>query len=160
MEEDNSDFSSSLRIQQICSRAVFPLKPPPIAAMPLLRESGALLWAAICLQIWITHLFAVCLCQHRHVLTSDQSRTLQVSWYLLGLYWRSEKGGSGLCWSHPCSDPSAQRAICTVHVRALMNTYSTTIGTQIKTHGGGRICSYTASQDAHILTRKTPCSTS
>lgn len=67
------------------------------------ENANFLLWAAICLQIWITHLFSVCLCQHRHVLTSDQSWTLQVSWYLLGLYWRSGKQGSGLCWSHPCS---------------------------------------------------------
>lgn len=44
-----------------------------------------------------THLFSVCLCQHRHVLTSDQGWTLHVSWHLLGLYSRSGQQGSGLC---------------------------------------------------------------
>lgn len=36
----------------------------------------------------------------------------------------------------PMQRPSVQHAICTVHVRTLMDSYSTTMDTQTKAHGG------------------------
>lgn len=59
-------------------------------------------WSCYLFHVWITSA-GCCSCQHRHVLTSDQSWTLQVSRYLLGLFWRRRKQGSGLGCSHPCS---------------------------------------------------------